>query len=61
MEIHFFHCIHGRKRMALHDIVRDAFATITKYVDFIFHKNKQVVSFCPLPYNLHIIELTLCY
>jgi hypothetical protein len=34
MGIHLFRCTHGGERIALHDVVRDAFASIAKKARF---------------------------
>jgi len=60
MGIHIFHYPHVEEKMASHDVVWDVFTTLWKMWDFMFHKNKPM-CFCPLPYSLCAIELTLCY
>ncbi len=44
MGIHFFHCTHGGERMLSHDVVRDAFASITRYSGFhVVHEQTHVL------------------
>jgi len=46
MGIHLFHCTHGGERMLSHDIVRDAFASITRYSGFhVVHEQTHVLLF----------------
>ncbi len=46
--------------MTSHDVVRNVLITIARNARFHVLK-KQPTSFCPMPYNFHVVESTLCY
>jgi hypothetical protein len=60
MKIHLLRYVHGGERMASHDVVQNVFLNTIKNAKFHVSGNKPM-SFCPLSYNLRIIESTLCY
>jgi hypothetical protein len=51
---------HGGERTALHDILQEDFVAIATDVGF-YVLEKQTHVFLPLPYNLCIVKLTMCY
>ncbi len=49
MGIHLFHCAHGGERMASHDVVWDAFASISIYFSFhVVHEQTHILCFLTL-------------
>jgi hypothetical protein len=58
--IHLLHCVHGWKGWSCMMLREMLLQPLQKMRDFTFRKIKPM-SFHPLPYSCHNIELLLCY